>query len=177
MPAADLDHYRRGAPDSDDLMEELRAIFGRELDEPLPDLSVFPPEIIEFESPLGTYYDACPLLVMSTSAFRAMEDALPDSVVDVRRFRPSLVVDTGDESGHPELDWVGSTLHVGEVDLELVVGCPRCVMVTREIDERIPQDRSVLRHIVRDLNQNVGVYANVIRPGSVRVGDAVTLSS
>ena len=176
MPAADLDHYRRGAPDSDDLMEELRAIFGRELDEPLPDLSVFPPEIIEFESPLGTYYDAFPLLVMSTSAFRAMEDALPDSVVDVRRFRPSLVVDTGDESGHPELDWVGSTLHVGEVDLELVVGCPRCVMVTREIDERIPQDRSVLRHIVRDLDQNVGVYANVIRPGSVRVGDAVTLS-
>ncbi|HPU38000.1 MAG TPA: MOSC domain-containing protein [Microthrixaceae bacterium] len=176
LPATDLDHYRRGAPDSDDLMEELRAIFGRELDEPLPDLSVFPPEILEFESPLGTYYDAFPLLVMSTSAFRAMDDALPDSVVDVRRFRPNLVVDTGDEPGHPELGWVGSTLHVGDVDLELVVGCPRCVMVTREIDERIPQDRSVLRHIVRDLDQNVGVYANVIRPGSVRVGDAVTLS-
>ena len=68
LPATNIDHYRRGAPDSDDLMEELRAIFGREPDEPLPDLSVFPPEIVEFESPLGTYYDAFPLLIMSTSA-------------------------------------------------------------------------------------------------------------
>lgn len=176
LPATNLDHYRRGAPDSDDLMEELRAIFGREPDEPLPDLSVFPPEIIEFESPLGTYYDAFPLLIMSTSAFTSMERALPGSNLDVRRFRPNLVVDTGDEPGHPELGWVGSTLRVGDVELELVVGCPRCVMVTREVDERTPQDRSVLRHIVADLDQNVGVYANVIRPGSVRVGDAVTLS-
>ncbi len=177
LPATNIDHYRRGAPDSDDLMEELRAIFGREVDEPLPDLSVFPPEIIEFESPLGTYYDAFPLLVMSTSAFRALEGALPDSDVDVRRFRPNLVIDTGDESGHPELGWVGSRLDIGDVALELVVGCPRCVMVTREIDERTPEDRRVLRHIVRDLDQNVGVYANVIHPGSVRVGDVVTLSS
>lgn len=44
-PASDLDHYRRGAPDHDDLLDELRATFGREGDEPLPDLSGFPPEI------------------------------------------------------------------------------------------------------------------------------------
>lgn len=176
LPATDLEHYRRGAPDSEDLMEELMAIFGREPDEPLPDLSVFPPEILEFESPLGTYYDAFPLLIMSTSAFRAMTDALPESAIDIRRFRPNLVIDTGDESGHPELGWAGKTLRVGDVELEIVVGCPRCVMVTREIDDDTPQDRTVLRHIVRELDQNVGVYATVTRPGSVRVGDAVSLS-
>ena len=47
MPATDFDHYRR-APDSDDLLAELQSIFGREPDEPLPDLSVFPPEIPEY---------------------------------------------------------------------------------------------------------------------------------
>ena len=44
-------------------------------------------------------------------------------------------------------------------------------MVTREIDETIPADRAILRHIVRDLDQNVGVYATVRTPGVVRVGD------
>jgi uncharacterized protein YcbX len=175
LPPTELDHYRRGAPDSDDILEELRAIFGREPDEPLPDLSVFPPEILEYESPLGTYFDAFPVLVMTTSALRSMSEALPDSVVDVRRFRPNLVVDTGDEPGHPEKAWEGRTLRVGEVELEAVVGCPRCVMVTHEIDDRTPRDRTLLRHVVRDLDQAVGVYATVRRPGRVRVGDPVVL--
>lgn len=175
-PADDLDHYRRGAPDSDDVMEELNAIFGREEGEPLPDLSVFPPEIIEFESPPGTYHDAFPLLLLSTSALRALAEALPDSVVDVRRFRPSLVVDTGDEPGHPEFGWVGRRLEVGTAELEVVTPCPRCVMVTREIDASVPADRAVLRHVVRELDQNVGVYATVVTPGRVSVGEAVTFA-
>ena len=174
LPPTELDHYRRGAPDSDDLLEELRSIFGREADEPLPDLSVFPPEILEYESPLGTYFDAFPLLVMTTSALRSLAEALPDSVVDVRRFRPNLVIDTGDAPGHPEREWAGRTLRVGDAELRIVVGCPRCVMVTHELDEDIPADRAVLRHVVKDLDQDVGVYAEVVRPGTLRVGDAVT---
>ena len=45
-------------------------------------------------------------------------------------------------------------------------------MVTREISDEIPADRAVLRHIVRDLDQNLGVYATIVTPGVVRVGDA-----
>lgn len=166
-PADDLDHYRRGEAYHDDLMDELRSIFGREEQEPLPDLSAFPPEIVEFESPPGTYYDAYPLMLMSTSALRSLGEALPDSAVDVRRFRPSLVIDTGDDAGHPERDWIGRQLDVGDVRLEIVGGCPRCVMVTRAIDDEVPQDRTILRHIVRDLGQDVGVYATVVTPGPI----------
>lgn len=175
QPADDLDHYRRGASDSDDIVVELRDIFGRTEDEPLPDLSVFPPEVIEFESPPGTYLDAYPISVMTTSAMRSMAESLPESQIDIRRFRPNLLVDTADEPGHPELGWEGRTLAVGEVELELVTGIPRCVMVTREIDEHLGTDRSVLRHIVRELDQLLGVYARVSRTGTVKVGDAVTL--
>lgn len=174
-PAADLDHYRRGAPYHDDLMDELNATFGREEGEPLPDLSAFPPEIFEFESPPGTYHDAYPLMVMTTSALHALRRARPDSVVDVRRFRPSLVIDTGDEPGHPEQAWIGRRLRVGEVEVDVVGGCPRCVMVTRPIDDDVPQDRALLRHIVRDLGQDVGVYATVARPGTVAAGDEAAL--
>ncbi|CAB4324531.1 MAG: MOSC domain-containing protein [Actinobacteria bacterium] len=173
--ATDLDHFRRGEPDNEDLLTELRAIFGRDEDEPLPDLSVFPPEIIEFESPPGTHHDAFPLLVMSTTALRSLSSALPDSVIDVRRFRPSIVIDTGDQTGHPEFGWVGRSLRIGEVELRIGVACPRCVMVTREVSPYIPADRAVLRHIIRELDQNVGVYATVITPGTIEEGDNVTL--
>jgi uncharacterized protein YcbX len=178
-PVGDLDHYRRGAPDSADMMEELRGIFGREGDEPLPDLSVFPPVIAEFESPPGTYYDAFPLMVMTTAALAALRRALPESSVDVRRFRPSFVVDTGDDGseagtpGHPEFDWRGRRATIGSATIEFGVPCPRCVMVTREIDASTPADRAVLRHIVRDLDQNVGIYATVVTPGRIAVGDAL----
>ncbi len=174
-PADDLDHYRRGAPDSDDVVVELRAIFGREEDEPFPDFAIFPPEILEFESPPGTHHDAFPLLLVSTSALRTLAEALPDSVIDERRFRPSLLIDTGDEPGHPEFSWVGRRMRIGEVELDISAACPRCVMVTRAVDDTIPADREVLRHIVRDLDQNVGVYATVVTPGTVREGDEVTL--
>lgn len=173
-PATDLDHYRRGAPSSDDMMEELRNVFGRDIDEPLPDFSVFPPEVMEFESPPGTYYDCWPLMIMSTSAVRSMQEALPDSQIDIRRFRPSLVVDTGDQTGHPEFAWAGKTARIGECEIEFQSACPRCVMVTREISDDLPADRAILRHIVRDLDQNVGVYAKVTKLGSIKTTDQLT---
>ena len=180
-PADDLDHYRRGAPDSEDIEVEMRGIFGREADEPFPDFSVFPPALAEFESPPGTYYDAFPLMVMTTAALAALARALPESNVDVRRFRPSLVIETGDDGtsastpGHPEFDWRGRRATIGTATIQFDAPCPRCVMVTRQIDERIPADRAVLRHIVRDLDQNLGVYATIVEPGVVTVGDRLTL--
>ena len=178
-PADDLDHYRRGEPDSDDMMVELRGIFGRDENEPLPDLSVFPPVVVEFESPPGTYYDVFPLLVMTTAAHRALARALPDSNVDIRRFRPSIVIDTGDDGadastpGHPEFDWAGRRATIGTATIEFGAPCPRCVMVTREIDDAVAADRAVLRHIIRDLDQNLGTYATIIEPGTVRRGETL----
>jgi uncharacterized protein YcbX len=181
-PVDDLDHYRRGAPDTDDMLVELRAVFGRDVDEPLPDFSVFPPIVAEFESPPGTYYDVFPLLVMSEAALAALARALPDSNADIRRFRPSIVLDTGGDGsdastpGHPEFDWTGRRATIGSATIEFGVPCPRCVMVTREISGEIPADRAVLRHIVRDLDQNVGVYATIVTPGIVHVGDTMTFA-
>lgn len=172
-PADDLDHYRRGAPDSDDIIAELRGVFGREESEPLPDLAQFPPEVMEFESPPGTYYDCWPLMVMTTSALASLAAALPDSRPDVRRFRPSFVIDSDGEAGHPEFGWTGRRARVGSAEVEFIGPCPRCVMVTRAVAGGLPEDRAVLRHVVRDLDQNVGAYARVTVPGRIAVGDPV----
>jgi uncharacterized protein len=176
LPSADnLDYFRRGASDTEDIIGDLRTIFGREDHEPLPDFNVFPPTIMEFESPPGSHVDCYPLMLMTTSSLRALADALPGSNPDIRRFRPNLVIDTGDAVGHPEFDWVGRELQIGGTRLQIPAACPRCVMVTREIDAHTPTDRAILRHIVRDLDQNVGVYANVIAGGTINVGDPVEL--
>jgi uncharacterized protein YcbX len=172
-PADDLDHYRRGAAESDDMMVELRNIFGRLESEPLPDFSVFPPEVMEFESPPGTYHDCWPLMIMTTSAMAALSTALPRSIIDERRFRPSIVIDTPDATGHPEFAWSGRTARLGGATIAFESACPRCVMITRAVAE-LPEDREILRHVVRDLDQNVGVYARVVEPGPIAVGDSLT---
>ena len=168
-----LEHFLRGPRDSDDPVAELRAVFGREEGEPLPNFAAFPPEIVQYESPPGTHYDCWPLMVMTTQALAALAAQLPGSNTDVRRFRPSLVVDTAGAPGHPEFDWKGRTARIGTVRVEFLDPCPRCVMVTHKVDDSIEEDRDVLRHIVRDLDQNLGVYARILEPGSMRTGDAV----
>lgn len=171
-PADDLDFYRRKPDDSvTDPMAYLRDIFAREDDEPLPDFAKFGDKIVEFESPPGTFYDCFPLLVLSTSALRSMAEALPDSVVDVRRFRPTFVVDTGDEPGHPEFGWAGRRFAVGSAVIEVVNDCPRCAAITKQVTDDVPQDRAILRHVVKDLGQAVGVYCNVVQPGIITQGD------
>jgi uncharacterized protein YcbX len=168
-----LEHFRRGPGDSDDPLTELRGIFGREENEPLPNFASFPPEVAEFESPPGTHHDCWPLMVMTTSALQAMQQALPDSNVDIKRFRPSIVIDTP-ESGHPEFTWTGKTAQLGTAVIEFLDPCPRCIMITRKINDELPEDRAILRHVVRDLNQNVGVYARIVTPGHVALGDTLT---
>jgi hypothetical protein len=167
-----LEHFRRGPGDFDDPMQELRAIFGRTDDEPLPNFAAFPPEVVEFESPPGTHYDCWPLMVMTTSAMDALRVALPNSVIDERRFRPSIMVETH-VKGHVEFSWKGKHAQMGTAVVEFLDPCPRCVMVTQAVNADIGPDRDILRHIVRDLDQNLGVYARVITPGVVHVGDAV----
>lgn len=176
-PASDREHYRRGAPDHEDFERELRAIFGREPDEPLPDLAAFPPDILEYESPPGTYFDAYPVLVVTDASLRRLQTLAPDSRVDVRRFRPNLLVtldeEPGDE-GFPEAAWGGRRLRVGDATLELTIPCPRCVMITHAFDD-LPRDPGLMRTVVREADQCLGIYAQVATPGTVRVGDPVAL--
>jgi uncharacterized protein YcbX len=174
LPTADhVEHFRRGPSDHTDMVTELRAVFGRDPHEPLPDFSIFPPEVMEFECPPGTYYDCYPLMIMSSAALADVARALGPTSADIRRFRPSMVVEVPDAVGHPEFSWTGRTARLGEAEIEFLDPCPRCVMITHGIDDRAPADRSLMRYVVAELDQNLGVYARVVRPGRVAVGDVL----
>lgn len=175
LPAEQLEHYRRGAPDDEDFEAELRAIFGRLPDEPLPDLSLFA-EVIEFESPPGTYFDAFPLMIMSEQSLATMNELSPTSNFDVRRFRPNLLLDFPDsDEPFPEQSWVGKSISVGDAVIEILAACPRCSMTTHGFDD-LPRDTDIMRRLVESAEGNLGVYGKISKAGKVSVGDAAALS-
>jgi len=172
LPASDVGHYRRGAPDHDDLVEELRAIFGRLPDEPLPDLGAFPAETLASSTIPGSYFDCYPLFLLTRASLASLEAAQPASRFDPRRFRPNLLIESTAGGGFPENAWVGKRLRVGEAVFEVPMECPRCVMTTHAFDD-LPKDPSVMRTLVRENGGNLGIYASVAEPGLVRAGDSV----
>ena len=174
LPADQLDHYRRGAPDTEDFEQELRAVFGRLPEEPLPDLTGFE-ELLEFESPPGTYFDAFPISIMSQQSLATMNQLEGESRFDVRRFRPNLLVDIPDtDHPFPEQAWVGKTLSIGSVKLRIDMTCPRCSMTTHGFDD-LPRDTEVMRKLVNHSDGNLGIYASVIQAGKVSADDSVSV--
>jgi hypothetical protein len=173
--AENREHYRRGLPDKPDMIEELRDIFGRMPDEPLPDLSVFSPELFEFTSPLGTYFDAFPIHVLTTASLGTLAHDAPPERFDRRRFRPNVLVESAaGELSLEEAGWSGKSLRIGQAVVQVHMPTARCSM-TVQAQPGLPKDPLVLRAIVRDADQNLGVYATVAAPGNVRVGDPVEL--
>lgn len=120
------------------------------------------------------HHDDGPVHLVTTASLRHLARALGEDV-DVRRFRPNLLVDTPGLEGLVEDGWVGRELTVGEVRLRVVAPMPRCVMTTQAQGD-LPADPRVLR-TVTDLNDtDFGVLAEVLRPGRVQVGDPVSVT-
>lgn len=175
LPADSREHYARGAPDHEDMEQELRAMFGRNADEPLPDLGKFPPELFEFESPPGTYFDAYPLLIVSQQSLDEMSRRAEGSLFDVRRFRPNIVVDLADiDAPFPEATLEGKRIRIGDTVLRATIACPRCVMTTHAFDD-LPKDPGIMRALVKNAGGNLGLYAEVSEPGDVTVGDPIEI--
>jgi uncharacterized protein YcbX len=99
------------------------------------------------------------------------------ALIDRRRFRPNLYINTGPASGRfIEDDWLGRNLTVGD---SVVLGefAPTlwCVGSTLA-QEELPRDLSILRTIVRGHKGCLGVYGSVASDGLIRVGDPVVLA-
>jgi uncharacterized protein len=109
------------------------------------------------------------LLVLTTAALDSLGAALPDSAIDVTRFRPNLVLD-GAGTGCPEPGWVGRRMAIGGLRLRFTEACVRCVVTTRETPT-VPHDPAVLRWVAREMGNTFGVYAAVESPGRISVGD------
>jgi MOSC domain-containing protein len=152
-------------------VETVRALAGVLPDEPMPDTSEFPPERLRLLRQ-GNHFDAFPIHLLTRTTLRTLARLAPESVWDERRFRPNLLVEVEDPEGYPELSWIGRRLGVGSAVIEIVAGCPRCVMVTQPVDD-VPHDTRVLRTLVRETKHLAGIYARVVEEGVARVGEEI----
>lgn len=130
--------------------------------------------VTEEAMPEGTFFDAATVHLLTTSTIDRLRELYPPGRFEVRRFRPNVVVDAGD-AGFVENDWVGRELALGDqVRLRIVKPCPRCVMTTLPQFD-LPRDPGILRAAAKHNGANVGVYASVLRGGTVARGDHVRL--
>jgi uncharacterized protein YcbX len=171
------EHYlRREAIDE----AEMRRQYGLMDDEPLPDMGQIPADIVKlltrYVSPPGTYFDAFELHLLATESLDELHRRHPDAGVDVRRFRPNVVVDTSatKPGDFPEFGWVGHQVRIGEVLIHVSRPMQRCVMTVHAQDD-LRRDRTLLRTLIRETGQNLGVGATVIDGGTISVGDAIDL--
>ena len=126
--------------------------------------------------PAGTFFDLAVTHVLTTATIDRLRELYPQGRFEVRRFRPNIVVQPASaEKDFLENAWVAHTLVIGdEVRLNVTGPCPRCVMTTLPQGD-LPRDPGILRTAAQHNQVNVGVYAAVIRGGTIRRGDPVRL--
>ena len=126
------------------------------------------------------FFDAFPISLVTTSTLARFSELQPASRFVERRFRMNLTVGTR-EGGFLENEWVRRVLEVGDgVRIRVPVPASRCVMTTLPQSD-LPQDVGVLRAMVEHNRLEIsgkrypcaGVFAIVMTPGTVRVGDPV----
>ena len=98
--------------------------------------------------------------------------------LDWRRFRPNILLATDRSDPFLEDEWVGRTLIFGDHDegpaVNVTMVDERCSMINLD-PTTVEKDARVMKTVVRLNENNAGVYATVLRTGSIRIGDRVTL--
>jgi uncharacterized protein YcbX len=132
--------------------------------------------VTDFTLPEGTFFDVAMVHLLTTATLDRLRELYPQGRFEVRRFRPNIVVQLASgEKGFAENTWVGHTLAIGTaVRLNITVPCGRCVMTTLAQGD-LPRDPGILRTAAQHNQVNVGVYAAVVRGGTIRRGDPVRI--
>jgi hypothetical protein len=98
--------------------------------------------------------------------------------LDVRRFRPNVVVRSLRSGPFLEDEWLGGVLSFGEGDdgpaITVTMRDERCSMVNLDPDTASPAPE-VMKAVVRANQNNAGVYGAVTRSGRLAVGQTIIL--
>ncbi len=131
--------------------------------------------------------DVMPITFVTTGSLRRLSRELGVDV-DSARFRPGFVFDNDAE--HEEDGWDGKLIRVGEATFRVRTPVPRCMIPGLHPADG-QRDLDVMKGLIRYREKQAypdgllagyetpgfASYAEIIEPGTVRVGDEVTLIS
>jgi uncharacterized protein YcbX len=129
-------------------------------------------DVVMGRSPVG-FPDAAHVHLVSESSLAQVEAWLDLVELDRRRFRANVLVELAEDRPFGEAEWIARRLQLGEGPvLQVVSPTERCVVTTVDPDT-LERDKRILATLARERDNFFGVYARVLRPGWVEVGDAV----
>jgi uncharacterized protein len=133
----------------------------------------------------GTFFDFAPVHLLTTSTLGRIAELSPYRQAHAERYRPNIVIGT-EADGFTENGWLDRELRVGDdLVLRVIARTPRCAIPTLA-HGALPRAADALRVLARH-NRVVafeprapepcaGVYADVLHPGHIHVGDPVRLA-
>ena len=130
-----------------------------------------------FELKAGSFFEISAIYMVTSGSIHHLRDCQGGTaLIDQRRFRPNIFINSGVESGaFVEDGWVDHTIRIGAQmtvnDIKPTVWCVTSTLPQQEL----PRDLSILRTIAKQHHGCFGVYGTVAAPGVVRLGDPVIL--
>ena len=122
-------------------------------------------------------FDQASISVIASDTVREI-GRLAGRSLDVRRFRPNVVVRLLRSVPFQEDEWLGGVLSFGEGDeapaITVTMRDVRCSMVNLDPDSASPAPE-VLKTVVRANHNNAGIYGVVTRIGQLVVGQTILL--
>ena len=130
-------------------------------------------ELVDIPLATGALVDLSAVHLLARSTLDTCAAGRSDLDWDVRRFRPNVVV--AGAAAWDEDAWVGADLRVGGAVVHVDQPTVRCAMPLRDQPGLVRQPGlfAAMTDLHRAHPGHLGVYATVVRPGPVRVGDAV----
>ena len=149
-------------------------IFGEDLAKEIGCRYGAPVEMIQWRNGI---FDEAPISVIASDTVREI-GRLAGRSLDIRRFRPNVVVRLIRPIPFQEDEWLGRVLSFGEGDdtpaVAVTMRDERCAMVDLDPDSATTAPE-VMKAIVRANQNHAGIYGAVTRIGRVAVGQNVFL--
>ena len=121
-------------------------------------------------------FDTFPLSFLTVQSVEGLSDLVGQALMPLR-FRPNILIDTGQTPPFPEDGWAGAILRIGGLRCRIDRRDKRCAIVNVDPVNPTSTNPDVLRAIVQQRGAHFGMYGSAVEPGEVSVGDCVILET
>lgn len=131
-------------------------------------------EVLDFPVMDGSFFDLAAVHLLTTASLRTAAELEPGVDWDVRRFRPTFLLEV-DGDGYVEDGWTTEVV-LGGVTCEVIMPTIRCAMPMQE-QPGLSAAPTLMPALKAGHNSLLGLYLGVTHPGQVNVGDRVKVDS